>query len=479
MLHEFKGGLDNAEKKYDFCICGAGAAGITLAIKLAQKGARIVLLEGGGLEHSQQSQEIYKYKSVGMPGWLDLMRIRYLGGTTNIWSGRCRPFEKSDFNTKTIGELPGWPIPKGEIDVYLNEALTILDIRTDNPFAPIENNPQLKRNFYPDYFALSSPPTRFGKKYLEQLTKSKNIDLFLNANVVDIRLAENLETVSGVTVKNYDGITSEVKAKNYILCLGGVANAKILLNSDSQIKGGIGNHAALVGACYMDHLNVPLGRFVMKNPPKRMEFFTSDEFIGERNIGKSNVTFGVVQEVKAYGRTRKIKEFFQELSCSMGIKDKVRLLVEFDCPSEGIIGTMCEQSPDILSRIYLDKERDSLGMRRIVHDWRLNAWDKKTIRTIAVDIAKQFAEADLGRVQLNDYILNDSLDIPLSQHSHHMGTTRMAKRPEHGVVDRNCKVFNTENLYIGGSSIFATCGAASPTMPLIQFALRLADHLAP
>jgi choline dehydrogenase-like flavoprotein len=45
------------------------------------------------------------------------------------------------------------------------------------------------------------------------------------------------------------------------------------------------------------------------------------------------------------------------------------------------------------------------------------------------------------------------------------------------VVDTNCKVFGTDNLYVAGSSIFSTGGASNPTMPLLQFALRLADHL--
>jgi choline dehydrogenase-like flavoprotein len=45
------------------------------------------------------------------------------------------------------------------------------------------------------------------------------------------------------------------------------------------------------------------------------------------------------------------------------------------------------------------------------------------------------------------------------------------------VVDENCKVFGTENLYVAGSSVFPTAGASNPTMPLLQLALRLADHL--
>lgn len=53
----------------------------------------------------------------------------------------------------------------------------------------------------------------------------------------------------------------------------------------------------------------------------------------------------------------------------------------------------------------------------------------------------------------------------------------MASSAQFGVVDSNCKVFGTENLYVAGSSIFATGGASNPTMPLLQFAVRLADHL--
>lgn len=481
MLYEFKGDQRFARNKYDFCICGAGVAGITLAMKLAQKGARVALLEGGGREYSAQSQDIYKYKSVGMPAWLELMRLRYLGGTSNHWSGRCHPFDESDFKERTIGQLPGWPIRKAEIDAYLDEALTILDIRSDNPFVPLERNPELKHYFYPDYFALSTP-TRFGKKYFTYLSENKNIDLFLNANVTDIKLDKNnMDAVSSITVKNYNNSSAEVQAGSYVLCMGGVENARILLNSDGQVKGGIGNHAGMVGACFMEHFNVQLGEFVysQESDIDQMQFYTNDEFANSRNIGKSNVTFGVVREVVAYGRTKKIKEFFQTLACDMGIEDKVQFIAKFNCPGEGVISTLCEQSPDRLSRIYLDEELDSLGMRRVVHDWRMNARDTRTIRTVAIEIAKQFANADLGRVRLHDYILNEAMDIPVSQHSHHMGTTRMSEKPVHGVVDKNCKVFNTENLFIAGSSIFSTGGAANPTMPIVQFTLRLADHLAP
>ena len=83
----------------------------------------------------------------------------------------------------------------------------------------------------------------------------------------------------------------------------------------------------------------------------------------------------------------------------------------------------------------------------------------------------------LGFVKLDECVYDVSLPLKVGPHAHHMGTTRMATSPDFGVVDENCKVFGTNNLYVTGSSVFATAGASNPTMPLLQLALRLADHL--
>lgn len=58
-----------------------------------------------------------------------------------------------------------------------------------------------------------------------------------------------------------------------------------------------------------------------------------------------------------------------------------------------------------------------------------------------------------------------------------MGTTRMADDERKGVVDRDCKVFGVDNLYVAGSSVFTTSGAANPTLSIVALALRLAEHL--
>ncbi len=59
-----------------------------------------------------------------------------------------------------------------------------------------------------------------------------------------------------------------------------------------------------------------------------------------------------------------------------------------------------------------------------------------------------------------------------------MGTTRMHDSPKLGVVDRNCRVHGTNNLYIAGSSVFPTAGGDFPTITIVALTLRLADHIA-
>ena len=59
-----------------------------------------------------------------------------------------------------------------------------------------------------------------------------------------------------------------------------------------------------------------------------------------------------------------------------------------------------------------------------------------------------------------------------------MGTTRMARSPEQGVVDPDCRVHGVGNLFLAGSSVFPSAGHANPTWTLVALAVRPADHLA-
>ena len=74
-----------------------------------------------------------------------------------------------------------------------------------------------------------------------------------------------------------------------------------------------------------------------------------------------------------------------------------------------------------------------------------------------------------GRIRL-DVDPRDQASYTIGYGNHHMGTTRMSEDPKTGVVDANCRVHGLSNLYIAGSSVFPTSGAANPTLTLVALA---------
>jgi len=58
-----------------------------------------------------------------------------------------------------------------------------------------------------------------------------------------------------------------------------------------------------------------------------------------------------------------------------------------------------------------------------------------------------------------------------------MGGTRMSGDPKTGVVDANCRVHESPNLYVASSSVFPTGGWANPTVTIMALAERLGETL--
>jgi len=464
-------------KAYDVCIIGAGPAGITLALRLAEAGWRVVLLEGGGHEYSPRSQAFYRCTSTGLELYAEETRLRYLGGTSNHWAGRCRPFTVSDFANAPPVDLPGWPIPYGEIERYLPAAMDIVDLPQGAEFRTV-NAGLGGDEFDADRFLLS-PPTRFAQKYAKALDETAGLDVFINCNCVDLDFDEASGQLKAAVVSDYARNRQRVVASTFILATGAIENARQLLNSTTLVGAGVIKKDGLTGCCLMEHLNVDMGTFILKDGQgtEPRQYYTTDTFVSEYRAGKGNVSTTVLTDVQTYGRTAEVKHFLESLACEMGLASKIDFVAKFSCPGDGVISTMIEQFPNAHSRISLLDEKDELGVSKVNVNWALSATDRHTIKCIGSELAKQFAEMGLGFVKLNDYVYDTDLALKVQPHAHHMGTTRMAASPEFGVVDTDCKVFGTDNLYVAGSSIFATGGASNPTMPLLQFALRLADHL--
>jgi choline dehydrogenase-like flavoprotein len=340
---------------------------------------------------------------------------------------------------------------------------------------------------------------RFKDKYLDQLKSDPNISLFMNANLTDIRLDAVTGRVAGFECKSYrpENEAVSVAADHYVLALGGIENPRALLNADSQIAGGLGNQSGAVGRYFMEHLGFELGYFVASS--EDTEAVNGLHYVAatESLIQREKIGAGFLRLNKSYdqmlasGRELSLTERARRLICSSEILTEFAYWVRkngINCTKApdyaGNIHADIEQVPNPESRVLLTDERDGFGLRKLALDWRLSPTDKKTLRVLALELGRYFASSDLGRVKIYDWILDgDAMNFPSMAegeqvaHFHHMGTTRMGHSASDGVVDRDCRVFGTENLYVAGSSVFRTGGYANPTYTIVQLALRLADHI--
>jgi len=499
----------------EVCMVGAGAAGITMAREFVGQEFRVCLLESGSLEFDEGTQSLYKGKNIGHSyPLIDLARLRYFGGTTNHWGGMCRPLDEIDFEKRDWVAHSGWPFRKSDLTPFYERAQAICQL---GPFAydaefweDTQNSPSLPftgNRVLTKVYQLS-PPTRFGKVYRDEIMHADNFSTYLHANVVDIETTETAKTVNRLRVATLHGNKFWVSAKIFILAMGGLENARVLLLSNKIQKAGLGNQNDSVGRFFMDHPHVVSGVFLPSTPNLPFALYSphkvnktqvwgtltlAEEVLRDEKLlnfttflqplDKEAVKKGVASLKFLYRRIRDGEipdDFWKHLGNVISDIDDVAITVYgkmFNRNRPFILYNRVEQAPNPDSRVTLVAERDSLGQNRIQLDWRLSAIEKQTIRRAQEVIGQELGRAGLGRLRVT--LDNDDPSRPplLEGGWHHMGTTRMHIDPKKGVVNENCRVHGISNLFIAGSSVFPTGGSANPTLTIVALAVRLADHV--
>jgi choline dehydrogenase-like flavoprotein len=490
------------DRRFDACVIGSGPAGITLARRLAAQGLSVALMEAGGLELTAESQEIYEGEITGLDYYpLDVARLRYFGGSSNHWGGWCHPLDAWDFTPHPWARFSGWPIAKSDLDPYQGETDSILDLPDPAGWDDLPIPEAGKADFRHVLFRFSHPPTRFAEKFRAEIEASDRISLVLNANLVDLRLSDDLGGVSEAVFSGYppEPRRFSVRAGVYCLCAGGLENPRLLLNFDSQEPKGIGNRNDLVGRFFCEHPHFVLADLLLEEHREHKEFYAPTEaFMDARQV----LNFGLrLEPDKAPPRISLkqaakrsvvcVSDFTEELAVKVLGRapdcDKGGLGLYFERlfaedPLTGVVRIASEQHLNLESRVLLGTDSDAFGMRRMQLDWRVMPADIETMRTAITAFGTFVAGAGIGRLKLRDWLLAESPVLPgIAEDEvggfHHMCTTRMSADPAEGVVDADCKLHGLSNLYIGGSSVFATTGHPNPTYTIVQLALRLGDHL--
>ena len=509
----------------DICIIGAGAAGITLARELIGSTLRVCLLESGGFEPDSRTQALYCAKSEGLPIEADESRLRMFGGSTNHWTGWCRPLEPIDFEKREWVAHSGWPFDKSHLDPFYARATEVLELPSARFDAPAWESGEKRALSLTDGLAADSmfqlsPPTMFGRAYRHSIAGARNVSAYLHANVVEIITDESGARVTRLVVTTLEGKHLNASSSIYVLAAGGIENARLLLASDGAQRGGVGNTRDLVGRFFMEHpyyysaklelaASAPsLGLYAIPsvNPPSRhaaaVGMFTFSEQLqrSEQLVACAvrpvlHPAYATREEFFAPGpkSARRIVDAIREMRMPLrpagdliniargareiGLVLARRLGESFSSETSIALRTVVEATPDPDSRVTLADDVDRLGSRRARVTWKLGTTQRRSSARMHELLRNALARANVGEVSLFPESHDTGWPASLSHGGHHSGTTRMHRSPAEGVVDENCRVHEVGNLFIAGSSVFPTIGYANPTLTIVALALRLADHV--
>lgn len=477
----------------DLCIIGAGAAGITIAREFIGTGIKVCLLESGGFDLDEKTQSLYIGKNIGIPSFdVNVNRLRYFGGTTNHWAGHCRPLDPIDFEKRAWVPHSGWPINRKELDPYYIKAQPILGLGeykyedldyftadTRLPALQFDEN-RLQTAVYNQ-----SPPTRFGKVYRKEIRNARNIEAYLNANTLELETNESASEITALKVASIEGPEFSVKAKQYVLATGGMENARLLLLSNGVNPMGLGNDNGLVGRFFMDHVLLRPGMDVSYS-----QLGLNLELYHNKHLAGGGRMFAILAATEKLLRQEKINNFRMHLLTHGPQYDQSWGSIfsdidgfEEENPAKKASNNsiafhlVLEPVPNPDSRITLSNDLDLFKQQKINVNWQLTAAELHNAHRALELAALEFGRLGLGRGYAEIFRNNKVWPPNLEAGRHHCGTTRMTDSDRNGVVDKNCKLFNIENLYIAGSSVFPTIGYANPTLTIVALALRLSEHL--
>ncbi|HYJ83681.1 MAG TPA: GMC family oxidoreductase [Allosphingosinicella sp.] len=504
------------ELEGEVCVIGAGAAGISLARRLLALGRTVVLLESGGLDYEAGTADLNAGENVGEDYYdLEDSRLRFFGGTTAIWGGRCAELDPIDLEKRDYVPHSGWPIGWEEMERWYEEARPHFGLPPERPGPDALRAAGVE---LPDFAELDTPLWTFDRRFnrfawesCADLEADPRCRIVTHATVTAI--VEDGRAIGRVEARSLGAGRLTVRARAFVLAAGGIENARLLLDSN------LGNGRDQVGRYFMEHPHARGGRIVEGSAWRLLKAFGRRHRVGgqdlaalispgealQRREGILNTSLTIVAR-QPEGRRQFIgMKAYSGLKHSMAPTRRGRALWMATKKAAGWaqrhvdptrpwllhkLGNLevallvrGEQAPNPASRVTLGDEKDATGARRVKLDWRLSAIDVRSVEMLVEALGRELRRLGLGRVEPADWLGSGEwkTDPLISSHPiggyHHMGTTRMGEDPATSVTDADGRVHGIGNLFVAGSSLFPTGGWANPTLTIVALALRSAETI--
>ncbi|WP_431160738.1 GMC oxidoreductase [Flagellimonas beolgyonensis] len=507
------------DTNYDIIIVGTGAGGATLALKLADTGKRILLLERGGYvpveRENWDSREVFiRNRYTTNEFWLDKRDRTFrpgqhygVGGNTKFYGAALFRMREQDFG-KVVhhgGISPEWPISYGDLKPYYLEAEHLYHVHgqrgadpteppedADFAYGPLPHESRIQEVFdglresglhpFPcpigvdlekkgpghapfvlDRFDGFPDPTEHKADAhviaLRKALEYENVRLLTRAKVTKLTTDKSGTRIREIHAE-HEGELLKFTAELCILSCGAINSAALLLKSANEHHpAGLGNSSDLVGRNYMCHINSALMAIGKEpNPTKFGKTFAINDFYFASGDQDFDFPLGHIQ--------------------MLGKSDAMQIKGDSPIPAPGFTFELLakhavdfwlatEDLPDPNNRISLVK-----GQIKVSYTPNNLEAHRRLLQKLKEALTKSGKFSHY--FPKNVYF---SKDMPIAAVAHQNGTVRFGHDPRTSVLDRFCRSHEVENLFVVDGSFFVSSSAVNPALTIIANALRVGDHI--
>jgi choline dehydrogenase-like flavoprotein len=480
---------------YDAIVIGSGAGGGTVAHVLARAGKRVAIIERGGWlprePENTSALEVFgkgRYTSAGT--WYDRdgrpfrPQAHYnVGGATKMYGAALFRLRPDDFNERTLrdGTSPAWPLSYGDMEPWYSAAEQMYHVRgchgedpTEGPWSrqyphpAVPHEPRIQRLSdaleQAGYSPFHAPcgvlpargcilcgtcdgfPCRLGAKAdaeaiaIRPIRNLDNVTLMTGAQVT--RIFENLGSATHVEVMR-NGKAEHHSADVIIVSAGAVNSAALLLRS------GLTDKSGQLGGNYMCHRSQAVMALTAEPNPTQFQKTLAVNNFYEQGLGS------VQMLGKSSADAIRGESWMATLAPHWSLEQVAAHAIDLwltteDLPREGNRVTV-----DEAGRIHLS-----------------------VVQSGAMEAAQLYraTKAMLREAGVHGAFLHKNM--PLAAIAHQSGTARFGNDPATSVLDKNCRMWGYDNLFVVDSSFMPSVGAANPALTVMANALRVGDHIA-
>lgn len=383
-----------------------------------------------------------------------------------------------------------------------------------------------------------SLPTRFGKVYADELSGRNNLHVLSGYEARDCARPDDNGRIAFIEVREVaTGTLHKIRADDFVIAAGAQETTRLLLRNP-QVFSRLPSTPSSLGRYYQGHVSGKIASIRFSGDPKKTEFgfrreadsayqrrrfqFRSETLVAENLLNAAfwldnplyfdprhrsgamsfmylamltpglgrrlappavahSITKGKVNQVGAH-----LKNILWGLPGSLWTpasiffrrylrKRKLPGVFLYSGENKYALHFHAEQIPDPSNRMRLDADGETL-----IIEYRVTEADADGVIKAHEVLDRELQACGAGCLEY--WFPPEERRAAIMEMSrdgvHQSGTTRIAARPDDGVVDFDLKVWGTDNLHVCCSSVFPTSGQANPTFFTGVCAVRLARNLA-